>query len=325
MNNADPFVNGLLANNNYLIVAHENPDADSIGSMLAIYQILKKLGKKAWMMSGDPVPNFSWPNIDLILPVQDVPYDNVIILDCGPERTGSLEEYVKRAKLTFNIDHHQGNNGVCDYNLIDFDQAATCMIIYNLVNLLELELEFAIAQPLYGGIVGDTGGFRHANSTESVFLAAANLVKHGAMPDQTGREIFGNKSFDFLQFLGFALSKIQTTRNNQLVWLALSYDDFLRYNMSPQNSDQLIEYARMVAGSEIVILFREVAPNHVRVGFRSNRIDIHQIATKFGGGGHILAAGATIEDELASSVEKVINVALELLEGEIDGRNNKHN
>lgn len=316
MTDSNSFLDGLLANDNYLIIAHENPDPDSIGSMLAMYHLLTVLDKQAWMMCDDPIPNYSWPNIDQILPTQDVDFDNVIVLDCESERTGKLFQYITKAKFTFNIDHHKGNPGNCDFNLIDPDQAATCMVIYNLISQLNVEFVYELAQPLYAGIVGDTGGFRHSNSTQNVFLAAAKLVKYGAKPDVTAREIFGCKSLEFVKFIGYALGKLRTTKDDQLVWLALSQDDFLQFKVSPQKSDQLIEYARMVAGSKIVILFREVAPNQIRIGFRSNGINIHQLATKFGGGGHLLAAGATIEGELSESVEKVINAALELLEGE---------
>lgn len=217
MNDSSSFWKELLANDKYLVIAHENPDPDSIGSMLAMYHLLTSFGKQAWMMCDDPIPNYSWPNIDQILHTKDVDFENVIVLDCEPERTGKLIKCIDRAKLTFNIDHHKGNTGNCDFNLIDTNQAATCMIIYNLISQLNVELGYELAQPLYGGIVGDTGGFRHSNSTHSVFIAAANLVKHGATPDVVAREIFGSKSINFIKFIGYALEKLQTTKDNQLV------------------------------------------------------------------------------------------------------------
>lgn len=316
VNKLATFIEGLLAHDNYLIVGHENPDPDSIGSMLATYECLRILGKKSWMMSAEPIPKYDWPNIEMILPAKDVEFVNAIILDCEPKRTGKLYSYVQQAKYTFNIDHHENNQGNCDYNYIDVDQAATCMIIYDIVKELAMELSFEIAQPLYAGILGDTGGFRHPNTTSSVLLTAANLIAHGARPDRTARAIFDSKPLEFIKFMGYALSKLKTSNNNKLVWLVLSYQDFVDYGVSPQQSDQLIEYARMVEDSEIAILFREIVPNTIRIGFRSNSINIYQLATYFGGGGHLLAAGAQLEGHLPGIVDQVITAAAKLLEGE---------
>ncbi|NMB39232.1 MAG: hypothetical protein GX994_06640 [Firmicutes bacterium] len=321
MNKLSAFIERLLAYDNYLIVGHENPDPDSIGSMLAVYGCLKTFGKKSWMISADPIPKYDWPNIEMILPAEEVEFENAIILDCEPKRTGKLYSFVQQAKFTFNIDHHKNNQGECDYNYIDVDQAATCMIIYDIVNHLGLDMSFEIAQPLYGGILGDTGGFRHQNTTSSVLLAAADLITHGARPDKTAREIFYSKPLEFIKFMGCALSKLKTSNNNQLVWLVLSYQDFTENGVNPQQCDQLIEYARMVENSEIVILFREILPNTIRIGFRSNNINIHQLAAHFGGGGHLLAAGAQLEGSLPDVVDLVITAAAKLLEGELNGRN----
>lgn len=324
VSNISSFTQALLNNDNFLIVAHEHPDPDSIGSMLAIYHLLKECGKNCWMMSVDPIPDYDWPNIDKIQSITSVPFENAIILDCEPARTG-MSDMLTKAKLTFNIDHHQGNSGSCNYNIIDPEQAATCMIVYELFNFLEIDFSYESAQPLYAGLVGDTGGFRHSNTSKEVFLAAADLLEYGVSPNLTSRAIFESKSLEFIRFLGYALGKIQTSCHNQLVWLALSLSDFNQFNLSPNEGDQLIQFVRMIRGSEITILFREVASNEIRIGFRSHRIDVHQLAVQFGGGGHLLAAGAKQDGALNQVMEKVIKAAEDLLEGELNERNNQHN
>lgn len=319
------FGTALKKHDAFLIIAHENPDPDSIGSMLAMFQCLKLLGKKAWMISDDPIPNYSWPNIEKIVQSSNLDYKNVIVLDCEPDRTGSLKPLIERADVTFNLDHHEGNKGQCSYNYIDTKQAATCMIIYHLINHLQLQLSYELAQPLYGGIVGDTGGFRHANTSQEVFIAAADLVAHGACPSLTAREIFNSKTFNFVRFTGYALSKIEKSSDSKIVWLALSYSDFVNNVIDPQLCDQLIDYVRMVADTEIVILFREIKPNIVRIGFRSNQVNIRDLAVKYSGGGHVLAAGAQIEGELTQIVDNVVNSAGALLAGDNHRRHNKCN
>lgn len=318
VNNMSQFLAALMVRDDFLLCSHENPDPDSIGSMLALYQILKQAGKKVVMMSSDPVPDFPWPNIEQIQPFSDQYFENVIILDCEPDRTGKITSIIGRAKTTFNIDHHQGNAGLCDYNYIDPEQAATCMIIYQFAKHADIELGYELAQPLYAGIVGDTGAFRHNNTTVQVFLAAADLTAHGAKPAETARVIFESKSLKSLRFMGYSLGKIETKYDDRLVWLPLSQQDFKQHDIDPFECDQLIDYTRMVKGSKIAILFREVAPNTIRIGFRSRTIDIHQLAVAFGGGGHLLAAGAQVEGELSTVVQQVVEKASQLLEGELN-------
>jgi len=316
VNSLAEMVDVLRQYDNYLIVAHENPDPDSIGSMIAMYRFLQLIGKNARMICADPIPPYPWPNIEHIQASADTAFENVIILDCEPTRTGKLLPLIKQAKLSFNIDHHEGNGAYCDYNYIDTNQAATCMIIYQLLQVAGVTVDTQLAIALYAGIIGDTGGFRHANTTEDVFRVAADLVAHGANPNLTAQVIFESKPIEFMRFLGYALGKLQTGLNQRLVWLALTYEDFNRYGIDPRQSDQIIDYTRMVEGCEIAILFREVSPNMIRIGFRSRRMPIHQLAVQFGGGGHLLAAGASVAGPLDETVQKVIAAAAQLLEGD---------
>lgn len=316
VNNEERFLKALQRYDDYLICSHTNPDADSIGAMLAMYGYLKQLGKHAEMAVTDPVPDLPLPNIGQMGPVSARKYDHVIVLDCEPKRTGAIHPIIEKAIVTFNVDHHKDNPGTCTYNYIDTEQAATCMILYRLFKNAGADFNLELAQPLYAGIVGDTGGFRHANTTTEVFLAAADLTAQGVVPHLTAEAIFATKPLQLIRFLGYALTRIETRHDNRLVWLALSDQDFKRFNVDPSHCDQFIDYVRMVAGSEIVILFREIAPDVVRIGFRSRGLNIHQLAIKFGGGGHLMAAGAQVDSPLADTVEQVVAAASKLLEGD---------
>ncbi len=316
VNNKVQFLQALSRYDDYLICSHTNPDADSIGSMLAMYCYLEELGKNVTMVVPDPIPDWPLPNIDKMRALSDQEHDNIIILDCEPKRTGSLLPLIEKAQITFNVDHHKGNHGTCTYNLIDTEQAATCMILYQLFKTVNFDMDYDLAQPLYAGIVGDTGGFRHANTTTEVFKAAADLTAHGAVPHLTAEAIFATKPLEWIRFLGDALTKIETKYENRLVWLVLSDQDFQKHGIDPSQCDQFIDYIRMTAGSEISILFREIAPDVIRIGFRSRGINIHQLALRFGGGGHLLAAGAQVNNRLADTVEQVVAAASKLLEGD---------
>ncbi len=306
----------LVEHDNFLIVSHEHPDADSIGSMLGLFHTLSFLGKKCQLICDDPVPDYGWPGMECFRTMEEIqPFETAIVLDCEPSRTGKFVSILADASFLINIDHHQGNNAECSYQFVDPKQAATAMIVYKLVKLLGVPFSPEIAKSLYGGILGDTGGFRYSNTTYDVFLAAAELVTHGALPADTARELFECKSFEFLKILGFALSKIQLSTNKKIAWMALTCQDFHDFSVDPSDCDQLIQYARMVAGTEIAILFREVAPQEIRIGFRSHRVSIHTLASHFGGGGHLLAAGAKVEGmALPAVIEAVLAQAHQVLE-----------
>lgn len=315
----EQLVRGLLDHDDYLIIAHEHPDPDSVGSMLGLYHGLRLLGKQCKMMASDPIPsNISWPGVEDVLPFDpEVSFNAVVILDCDPHRTGSLVELGLNAALSFNVDHHQGNPGICTYNYLDPSEPAASTMVYNILVDLGVEFTPEIGQAIYGGIIGDTGGFRHANTDTRVLRIAADMVEAGADPAKTSREIFETKPWGFAQLLGHALSTMQRSSDGKIVWMSIRYQDFLKYDFDPTQSDQLVQYARMIAGVEIAILFREIAPNEVRLGFRSHQVDVGSLAREFGGGGHILASGAKMEGKIEDIEAKVLERAREIVDGEL--------
>ncbi len=306
----------LQTRDDFLVTAHENPDPDSVGSMLALCFGLRHLGKRCQMVSNDaPPPELRWKGVDEIKTPQQVePFRVMIILDCEVNRIGAVEKLLPQAELVLNIDHHQGSGEAADAAYVDTSEAATALMVFRVLQDLGVPIDPPIAQALFGGIVGDTGGFRYANTDRSVLEAAAFLVGQGADPATTARDIFETKPFEFLQLLGFVLSRMERSDDGRVVWMRVAYEDFQRFNLDPQQSDQFVQYARMVAGSDIAILFREVAAGEIRIGFRSHRIDVHALAVEFDGGGHRLASGARVDGTLDEVVESVIRSALALLQ-----------
>lgn len=307
----------LQNNDDYILVGHERPDHDSLGSMLGLYFGLRKLGKKCRMVSGDPVlDNLSWPGLDLI---EYIPHgfqagdSCVIVLDCEPKRTGNLAPGVLAAKRLVNIDHHQRERGKGDIVYVASQEAATCVIIYRLLQTLSIELTKEMATPLYGGILGDTGGFRHANTTSEVLTIGAALLEYGLKPADLAREIFSSNPLNFLQLLGHVLAKLQTASNGRLIWTTVSLADYRKFGIDPKQQDQLIDYIRSVDTAEIAIVFRETETDEIRIGFRANRIDVGALARHFGGGGHRLASGATRRGNLADVTAEVVQAAAEYL------------
>lgn len=322
MTSLTDFASNLKRYQSILITAHENPDPDSIGSMLALYFGLGQLGKTCYLISSDAVPdNLSWPGIESIKchdQLKSIPhFEAAVVLDCDPERTGEVAGVIEQASVVFNIDHHQGNPGKGDFNYIDPEEPATATMVYKVLQAMAVKIDPAIAQAVYGGVVGDTGGFRYANTSAEVLEICAELVRNGANPAVTAREIFETKSWEFMQILGFALTKLQRSAEGRVVWLALSCEDFKRYRVDPTQFDGLVQYARMVEGCEIAILFREVAPNEIRIGFRSQQTDVGSLARSLGGGGHRLASGCKLTGSLSDVCQTVVDEAIATLRQEV--------
>jgi len=306
-------IQALRDQQKFIIMSHEHPDPDSIGSMLGLYLGLQQLGKSCRMVSADPPPAaLDWHGL-AELEVMPGPLDItdawVVVLDCEPSRTRLLSEELTASGRIINIDHHQGSRFASGITWVDPDEPATSVMVYRILKALGVSLNPWIATALYGGIVGDTGGFRYANTTAEVFTIAAELVAQGIDHPKIARQIFSCKPMEFMKLLGHALSTMESDLDGRLVWLKVSYADFLRWGADPAETDQLIQYARMVDTARIALLFREVKPGEIRVGFRSDAIDVAKLAAQFGGGGHKLAAGAKFTGTLDAAVEQVTAAA----------------
>ncbi|NLM39005.1 MAG: bifunctional oligoribonuclease/PAP phosphatase NrnA [Firmicutes bacterium] len=307
-------IHAIKDHEEFIITSHEHPDPDSLGSMLGLYFGLKQLGKSCRVVSSDPPPeNLDWPGLDLIEVLPDG-LDNIgdawiIVLDCEPSRTGILSVTLQQSDRIINIDHHRGNAYRNPTTHINSTEAATAVMVYRLLKSLGVTLTREIATSLYAGIVGDTGGFRYANTTAETLMIAAELMQHGVDHASINRQIFASQSMEFMKLLGYALSNLKSDLDGRLVWMELSYDDFQRFGTDPNTTDQLVQYARMVNSAVIAILFREASPGEVRVGFRSDYIDVGALASQLGGGGHRLAAGAKIQGRLEEVVELVLSKA----------------
>ncbi len=323
MNTLQEVVEYLKEQDDFIVVGHENPDPDSLGSILGLYFGLKKLGKKCRAVSADPVPsNLSWPGLDCIeyIPTGFTAGEScVIVVDCEPGRTGTISEGVKQAKRLVNIDHHQRTRGEGLLVYVEPSEAATAMIVYRILLELGVSFDVEVATALYGGIVGDTGGFRQANTTSEVLTTAGELLRYGVQPAPMAREIFSSQPLGFLKLLGFALNNLQTSQEGRLVWMSVSFETFNRFEVNPKDSDHLVSFARMLDTAEIALVFRETNPGEIRLGLRANNVDVGSLARHLGGGGHKLASGATLKGDLQEVATRVVKIAENfLVAGELD-------
>jgi len=307
--------NLIEKNKNFLIVSHINPEGDAIGSSIALALGLKKKGKSVYILNRNPVPDILkfLPSSKLIS--QKIPsreFDVMFIVDCATlERTGLKG---LKAKKTVVIDHHLIQNSEfriqksevrAPINLIDTSASAAGEIVYKLLNFLNVPIDKKIATNLYTSIFTDTGGFRFSNTDSKALKIASELVKAGAEPWRITKEVYESFSFDRLRLLAQCLSTIK--KKDKMAWVTVTKSMFKNTKTSIQDTENLVNYPRMIKGIEVAVLFREDGKKSYKISFRSKgKVNVSAIARTFGGGGHANAAGCEVNGSLSEVKKKVL-------------------
>lgn len=295
---------------NIAILSHIMPDGDNIGSSLALYNALSKIGKNVVFILDDDVPEvykFLKGSQKTEKPDNDHKFDLVIVLDCGDVgRLGRSSRYLEGAKV-INIDHHLSNSNFGLYNIVDISAAATGEIIYRLINRLEIALDKDICECIYTGIVTDTGQFQYSNTTDLTHEIAADLVRHGAEPWKLYRAIYQNNSKSKMKLIGEAINSLEFHFQSKIASMIIRKEVFETVGAKDEDADGIINFARDINGVEVALLFKETEDGKVKIGFRSKDfVNVSDIAQEFGGGGHKRAAGATVAGAVENIKERVI-------------------
>ena len=298
----------------FLVVAHENPDGDALGSMLGLALGLRELRKEALMyLAGSaPLPaEYKFLALDELR--RDVPPDIggrvLLAVDCANERRISEERSaVESAAMVVDIDHHHDNSRFGEVNLIVDDASSTAEIVRDVLRELDVRLTPEIALPLYVGLVTDTGRFQYSNTTPKALELAAELVEAGADVHGVFRHVYETVQFAKLKLLARALERAQLFEGGRLVVSYLLKDDFGAVGAEEPYSEGIIDHLRSVEGAEMVALIREPPRNEGparRVSLRSSHdeVDVSAIARQVGGGGHRQAAGFSSEQSIAEIID----------------------
>jgi phosphoesterase RecJ-like protein len=309
-----PVVAAIRGNDRFVVVTHENPDGDALGSMLATTLGLRAAGKDVSMyLTGTaPLPaEYGFLDLDDLsrrLPA-DLGDRVLLAVDCANERRiGESETGVDRAKLVVNVDHHHDNDRFGDVALIDDNASSTAEIVRDILRELDVVLTPEIAQALYVGLVTDTGRFQYSNTTPKALELAAELVAAGADVHDVFRHVYETVQFAKLKLLARALERAQVYEGGGLVVSYLLRDDFAAVGAEEPYSEGIIDHLRSVEGSEMVALIREPPRNDGparRISLRSSHdeVDVSAIARASGGGGHRQAAGFSSEASIDEIVE----------------------
>jgi phosphoesterase RecJ-like protein len=292
----------LRSNDRFLLVTHENPDGDALGSLLATKLALDSLGKDSEMyLYGDaPLPKeYGFMPLEGVRrePPEDAGERILVALDCANEqRIGPDLTLIEDAPLTLDIDHHHDNSRFGDLNLVVGDASSTGEVLRDVFGELGVELTPEIAEALYIAVVTDTGRFQYTNTTPKALRLAAELVEAGADVHRVFQGVYESVEFAKLKLLGRALDRAQVYEGGRLVVSHLLRSDFTDLNVAEAFSEGIIDYLRAVEGAEMAALIREPprsdGPTR-RVSLRASNdeLDVSAIARKSDGGGHRQAAG----------------------------------
>lgn len=315
MNNTlQEIANNLKKYDKVVLTGHEHPDGDSIGSCLALGLALKKLGKEVFIMDWGTSDKFCFlPGFDLLQAFRTGwKPDVVIFLDCSDELRipQSLEDLNLASLPVFNIDHHISNKYFGLLNYVDPEAAATGEIVFNLIKMLGVEIDHALAICLYTAIATDTGSFRYSNTTCLTHTIAAELISKNLDVGHINTLLFEEMPIEAFRILQKALATFNISDDGKIAWITVGHETLTKLSCGSEHTDGLINYSRMIQGVEIGLLFKEIEGNLVKVGFRSKGlVDVNKLAQTFGGGGHAKAAGCKIKGTLEEVTMKVIKEA----------------
>jgi phosphoesterase RecJ-like protein len=322
----------LLGARRVLAVCHRDPEADALGSVLAIAAAREALGFITTAVCADAPPRMYdfMPGIDRFRqsPVPDLDYDLIVVCDCGDlARVGSVLE--GNAELfgrvpVMDIVHHGSNPGFGAVDWVDPAAAATCELVTLLLPRLGVPLdarEGEIATNLMAGVVIDTATFQHPNTTPRTLRVGSELLAAGAPLSEISRRLYRTKPTAQLQLFGVVLGRLQHAADGALVWSSLTPSDLDVTGASPELSEGLIDLLAQSASSEVVILFRDQRTRtRISVRTRDRGADAIELTRRFGGGGHARAAGATIELPIDEARSLVLPLAERLAREARDGR-----
>lgn len=292
-------INAIKKYKSIAILTHISEDADAICSALALKAVLEEAGKKADVYISAPIEErLKFIGGDMIIFEGDKeypPYELCICLDSGDlGRLGERIKIFENAECTMNIDHHCTNPEYAEINYVIGDASSTGEIIYDLLSAAKIKITKRIAELLYSAIASDTGCFKYSCASPSTMRAAAALMECGIDHAELCRRLFDTEEKSEMRLKGYIMENIHEYFGGRLCIAAADADLFARFGADEKNVGDLVNIPRRVKGCEIAISIRAVG-DKCKISFRSaGKYDVSEMAAAIGGGGHKMAAGATI-------------------------------
>lgn len=295
--------------NKIVILTHENPDGDAIGSSLGLSLALKQLDKNVDVI----IPEF--PKIFDFLPdtenikkeSDEEVYDLAIALDCSDiQRLNGFAKYFEDAKVKIVIDHHGKNKMFGDYNYVDPVAPACAQILIAMLEYFNIDITKEIGTCLIAGIITDTGGFRYSGVTTETFEFASWILSKGINISEIYRKVLQTKTKTNFELTKLAMERMEFLENEKISYTYITKEDEERIGTQHGDHEGLVEIGRDIEGVEVSIFIREAEKGY-KVSLRSNEyVDVADVCFMFGGGGHLRAAGCTINGTLEQVKQKIL-------------------
>ena len=295
------------------VIGHVRPDGDCISSILALRGYLKcRYGIEADVFAGeyDRSLDILAGSENLSGEAPEKAYDTVFVVDCSnAERAGAGAELMKTAGKVVNIDHHISNTWYGNLNYVVPDAGSASEVLYGLFE--EKFINRDIAQCLYTGMAHDTGVFQYSNVKPETLRIAAKLISYGFPFYEIIEKTFYEKSFPEQKALGFVLSRARLERDGEVVWSYITLKEQEEIGVTPVGLEGIVSVMRNTRGAEVSVFIYETEPGEFKVSTRSkNWMDLSDLCAKFGGGGHVRAAGCSFSGE---EPEEIIKKLLEAM------------
>ena len=301
----------ILKLNKVLIFSHNRPDGDTVGSATALRLALLKLGKTACLVCDSDIPEkfFIVNGASEFLRTEAVTdeYDGFIAVDCSTSSmfNGAYNLFTKN-KNNFNIDHHVSNTNYAKFNCVE-DRASCCELMFDVIKSLGVEIDKDIADCLILGIVTDTGNFAHSNVTASTLEYASKLVENGANLHLISQKMFKDQSKNRANLYARTISNIRYYLEDKVGIIVITKKDLQECNAVDTMTEGFIDFPLTVRTVEVAISMLEVADKRYKISFRSKgKVNVNEIASIYGGGGHILASGAMLSGYLEDIIDKLV-------------------
>jgi phosphoesterase RecJ-like protein len=314
----------LSEGRSFLLMIHKDPDTDAIGSLLALGKALTDAKKEVVLLTEKPVPDvFRFlRGSDRIVQGFDSgkDFNAVVVLDCSEiDRIGCFPGCLEGRRPLINIDHHETNSFFGDLNLVDPHGSSTGELVFNIIKAADFRLGYEVAENIFAAIQADTGSFRYDNTSSTCLAVAAEMLEYGVKPWEISRKMMDEYSLSRLRLLEMTLGSVEFHHQGKIGIMTISLEMFKKAGAGESDSERFVDYPRFVSGVEIAALIRERDKDDYKFSLRSNgRANVAELASRFGGGGHAMAAGFEGRGSITALKRDLMKEAVRFLDGTPD-------
>lgn len=317
MNNAvNRYLKLIEKAQNIVITTHIHPDADGIGSEIALCMALKKMGKNAICINEEPLfDRYRYLDPDNVVECFEDnkeklgKIDLLIVTDTNslPRIGKNVQELVLNSHELLFIDHHPCQKELAAIHCIDSTKAATGELVAELITAMKVEMDKKMALALYTAIIIDTSSFRYPTVTGNTHRVIANLLETGVKPPEAFNKINGTKKVPYMKLLGTVLTSSQTSEDEAIAWISLTEEQIVNFECDAEDTHGFINHLLILDNIKIACMFRQIN-DKVKVSFRSaiSKVDVGIMAQALGGGGHNHSAATIIEGKLEDVIPQTI-------------------